>query len=1055
VNPVCAVLLSGLLLALLPRAEAQQPASIYGSVVDSFGHVVVGAAVQMQSESTGARWRVQTGDAGRYSVAGLLPGRYKITIRMPGFRTVSRVGAVLDASSGLPLDFTLELLMLHDAVTVVSSRDDLDPSPSDSLLMTRTSPGADLPANGADFRMLFDLVPGVVVTPAGVSDGGQFSSDGQRPNANAFRVDGVSVNAGLGSGTLPGSFPGMSLPAMSGIGNTENLGSPETAQSVELRASDFAPESGERPGATALITTRSGTNAFHGDVFGNVRDSSWNARDWFANSQGLADFAYPRPSWADTGFVLGGPVWRDHTYFFLSAEGSALDDYAVQLIAVPTLATRQNAPAKLAALFSSFPYPTGPDLGSGLAGASAQLSNTGTLGSFSLRVDQSLGPHGILFFRYLDAPSRASSSQYDSLTGGAFDWKSATVGINAEFAGMLHDLRFNYSHAWLNTSSSGSAGNTAALAASGLLPGVTITPTEIIYTGLPYIPSPFPQYSPSDEVVLGVSIPGLGQYVSDLSGIALQTQWELRDSISRESGRHQFRAGFDGLRMGQWRGGAIDTILGSASSLQGILNGDPIAVTYSRPSQYGRAIIAGSLFAQDTFHLSDTMSLVYGLRWELTPPGTVSAQNPTVSGLWTGTQWQTTEIGIINGTAPWHMDYAQLAPRVGLAWKLPWFGLMLRAGAGLFYDPTLAATIDTINGAPFNSWLYLPTGNGISGSSGASNPPTSSPAAMSPDVAHFLSGDYPALHLPRSWQWKTTLEKRIGPAGVMSASYTGSAGSHLLGNEAYVDPSTGILDRLVTLTENSSNYQALQMRFTGSPAPNVYASVAYTWAHSLDDGSADSDIFLIHPRYQLSEAWASSSFDVRNAFSAALSYRVRNTPSRNLPDWLAGWTLSGILRARSGFPINITDDEQALGEEFENSGRPDLVAGQPIWVGDPSAPGGRRLNPSAFSAPASGQQGTLGRNAIYGNGLTQIDASLHRTYLLFREIGLEVGLNIFNVLNHPEFADPVAFLSSPWFGQSTSMQNLMLGTGTPNTGMPPLFQTGGSRSAELSLRLSF
>ncbi len=68
---------------------------------------------------------------------------------------------------------------------------------------------------------------------------------------------------------------------------------------------------------------------------------------------------------------------------------------------------------------------------------------------------------------------------------------------------------------------------------------------------------------------------------------------------------------------------------------------------------------------------------------------------------------------------------------------------------------------------------------------------------------------------------------------------------------------------------------------------------------------------------------------------------------------------------------------------------------------------------------------------------------------------MDAGLNIFNVLNHPQFADPVAFLSSPWIGQSTSMQNLMLGTGSPNTGMPPLFQTGGSRSAELSLRLSF
>jgi hypothetical protein len=1048
----CALRLNGLALACWLSVFAQQPGTIFGNVSEPSGHVIEGAAVQVQSETTGARWRAQTDDAGRYSIAGLPAGVYKITVRMPGLRTVSRVGAVVEVGGSLAADFSMELLTLDDTITVVSSRDDLDPSPSDHLLMTRGTAGADVPANGTDFRMLFDLAPGVVVTPAGVSDGGQFSSDGQRPNANAFRVDGVSVNAGLGSGTLPGSFPGMSLPAMSGIGNTENLGSPETAQSVELRESDFAPESGERPGATALITTRSGSNAFHGDVFGNVRDSSWNARDWFANSQGLA---YPRPSWADTGFVLGGPIRHDRTYFFVSAEGSGLDDYAMELIAVPTLATRQNAPAKLAALFSTFPYPTGPDLGGGFAAAEAGLLNSGTLGSFSVRLDQSLGPRGVLFFRYVEAPSRAAASQYDYDSNGSFDWKNATIGINAEVGGMLHDFRVSYSHAWLNSNFFGSPENTPALVTAGLLPGVTIIPNGIITTEFPEIPSPFPQFSPSDEVVLGVSIPGLGQYISGSSGRAIETQWEVRDSVSRESGRHQLRAGFDGLRMGQWRGGAIDTALGSASSLQGVLDGDPIAVTYSRPAQYGGAIMALSLFAQETFHVNDALSLVYGMRWEITPPGTVMRANPTVSGLWTGSAWQTTEVGNVYGTAPWHMDYAQLAPRLGMAWKLPWRGLILRAGAGLFYDPTLGASIDPINGAPFNSWFSLPTGNGVSGASGT-NTPVTAPAAMSPDVARFLAGNYPGLQLPRSWQWKTTLERNVGPAGTISASYTGSTGTHLLGNEAYVDPSTGILDRLVTLTGNSSNYQALQMRFSGSTARNVYASLAYTWSHSLDDGSADSDIFLIHPGYQLHEAWASSSFDVRNALSAALSYRVPvATRSRSLPDWLAGWTVSGILRVRSGFPINITDNEQAIGEEFDNADRPSMVSGQPIWVSDPAAAGGRRLNPTAFTASVSGKPQTLGRNAIYGNGLMQIDASLRRSFVLFRGIRLDAGLNIFNVLNHPQFADPVAFLASPWFGQSTSMQNLMLGTGTPNTGMPPLFQTGGSRSAELTLRLSF
>jgi hypothetical protein len=130
------------------------------------------------------------------------------------------------------------------------------------------------------------------------------------------------------------------------------------------------------------------------------------------------------------------------------------------------------------------------------------------------------------------------------------------------------------------------------------------------------------------------------------------------------------------------------------------------------------------------------------------------------------------------------------------------------------------------------------------------------------------------------------------------------------------------------------------------------------------------------------------------------------------------------------------------------------IAGAPIWIGDPTAPGGRRLNSVAFSARANAS-GTLGRNAITGNGLAQVDMSLRREFPIYRRTSIEVAINMFNVLNHPAFADPVRFLSSPFFGQSTSMQSLMLGSGTPNTGLPSFFQNGESRSAEFSIRLSF
>jgi hypothetical protein len=300
------------------------------------------------------------------------------------------------------------------------------------------------------------------------------------------------------------------------------------------------------------------------------------------------------------------------------------------------------------------------------------------------------------------------------------------------------------------------------------------------------------------------------------------------------------------------------------------------------------------------------------------------------------------------------------------------------------------------------------------------------------------------------------VEKHLGPRGVGSVAYVGAVGRNLLGHQAYIDPTTGTLERLITLTANSSNYEALEMRYSGAVTRNIYGSLSYTWAHSIDDGSLDSSEFLIHPDYRLSEARASSNFDVRQSLAVAFSYRVpfegRSSP---LPPWLAGWMLSGIFRVRSGFPVDVLTDEQPLGQEFDNVGRPDRVPGVPVWLADPSVPGGRRLNPGAFALPAPGAPGTLGRNAITGNPLAQVDMSLHREFAIFHGLSLEVGLNVFNVLNHPVFANPVPFLSSPWFGRSTSMQNLMLGSGSANTGLPPLFQSGGPRSGELSFRVSF
>ena len=895
-----------------------------------------------------------------------------------------------------PLDFTMELLGLHEVMTVVSGRENLDPSDAGSLVIGRGSPGAALPANGPDFRSAFDLMPGVVVTPAGRGDAGQFTSNGQRPNANAFRVDGASANAGVGGTILPGAFPGASLPAMSATGGTENLGSLDNMQSVELRTSNFAPEWGERPGAQALVVSRSGSNEFRGEFFGRVRDAGWSARDWFANSEALP---YVRPSYNNLGGVFAGRLRRNRTFFFVSLERSRLIDTGLQLVAVPSLASRQNAPDSLKPILEYFPYPIGPDLGAGEAEGAWGNGTNAWLRDWSALVDQSLGSSGNLFFRVVGSPSSNTHSQ-DSFATGQFNWTSATLGLTTGSGGFIHDLRLNYSRASVSSVYGTSTSATSVLITSGLLPGTYIeVPGGVALVPIGGVPPAITDLLPSSgyvQTVLGISVPGLGQFVSNAYGRGQQDQWELRHTLSRHAGRHDLRVGLDYILLRPSRDPGLESILGTASSLQSLLDGAPLAVTSSLAAAYGGNVHAGSLFWQDTFHVGEALNIVYGLRWEVTPPTGRQVEIPTVSGFWDGTTWRTAQSGDINGAAPWPMRYNQFAPRIGIAWRIPQLDFVVRAGGGIFYDPSLGASINPINGAPFNSWVVAPGGGGGDSSSGVPVPTVGSAA----DVTRFLDGPQPALRLATSYQWRLSAERSVGADGLASLAYIGSAGHNLLGNQVYVDPATGVLERRVTLTKGSSHYEALDARYTGTFGRNLYGSASYTWSHSIDDGSEDSSLFLIHPGYRLAEARGSSNFDVRQELTTALSYRL---PRMGLPEALRHWTLSGIFRARSGFPMDLMMNQPPLGQGYDNAGRPDLVPGVPIWIRDPDVAGGRRLNPAAFRAPAAGPTGTLGRNVITGNPLAQLDVSLRREIPLFRGKSLEVVVSVFKCAESSRF----------------------------------------------------
>jgi hypothetical protein len=238
-----------------------------------------------------------------------------------------------------------------------------------------------------------------------------------------------------------------------------------------------------------------------------------------------------------------------------------------------------------------------------------------------------------------------------------------------------------------------------------------------------------------------------------------------------------------------------------------------------------------------------------------------------------------------------------------------------------------------------------------------------------------------------------------------------------------------------------SEYQAMQAQVRSHVREELEVLASFTWAHSIDNVSRDSEQFLWQPDWPGSIDRGNSTFDVRRSFSAAFTASPRG--------W-KGWSLHGVFRARSGFPLTVTALNPQL--PFGLESRPDLVGGRPVWIPDANSPGGQRLNPAAFAASSLAQPGNLGRNAIQGFGMSQLDLALEREFRVHERFAIEVRAEAFNLLNHPNFGNPDSFLSDPTFGRSVSMLNQFLGTGGPSAGLVPAFQIGGPRSMQIGLR---
>ena len=1047
------------LLFLVPAGAQSPNATITGLVLDPSGALIIGAEIIVVSDTTGVQYATTTNGDGVYIIPNLPPGSYRIQAASRGFKTIIKPDVIVHVQDALAVNFTLPIGAASEIVTVKGGTPLIDTeSPAVSTVVDQ-SYVANMPLNGRSFQDLILLTAGIVTNSpqsrAVLGVGGEFSVNGQRTESNYYTVDGVSVNAGIfpnavsGAASLSGSLPNATV-----LGTTQGLVSVDALQEFRVQTSTYSAEYGRNQGGQFYFATRSGTNQWHGTAFDYLRNDALDANDWF--NAYLAQRKQPLRQ-NDFGGTLGGPfdiprLYRgmNRTFFFFSYEAlRLLQPQAATVSDVPTLSFRNAAPTTLQPVLKAFPVPNGRDLGNGLAEYVASWSNPGQIDSESVRLDHALSDKLRLFFRFSDTVSDSAArtggqfSNPANPTTSSFATRTYTFGATTAFSSRWSN-QFRLGHVSTDSvavSSSDDFGGAQSVNL-GQVQGLDLqktNPTIDVFLLLPNTTSP--------QVVDGLSK-------------AIQRQWNLVDTADLVAGAHELRFGADYRRSSPIAKGSDPFVAYFFSSQNSVLANNVDLGQAIVQSDAGPVYMNYSLFVQDEWRAARRLDLSLGLRWDVNPaPGAkrgnlpYTAQGSTLSSLTLSPQ----------GTPLWQTTWFNFAPRLGAAYALrntPGWETVVRGGGGVFFDTGQQLGSVGYQGPGFSSLNAFGTASGIPASFPVS-PAQATPPIVNPPVPPYTANvwAFPThLQTPFALQWNASIEQAFGKSQSLSVSYVGANGRRLLEQrEINVHPFNPNF-RSVFFSENglTSDYNSLQVRYQRRLARGLQALAAYTWSHSIDFGSLNISLPFVR---------GNSDFDVRHNFSAAFSYEFPNQPKPSFVSVVVNhWGIDGRLSARTSFPVSL-DGRQVADPATGNflfAGL-NLVPEQPFYLygaqcaaaynNGRGCPGGRAINPAAFSAPTGNSAGDAPRNFVRGFGAWQADLAVRRDFPLHDRLRLQFRAEAFNVFNHPNFGSINARFCSPsptcTFGQAQLTLARSLG------GLSPLYQAGGPRSVQIALKLTF
>jgi hypothetical protein len=988
---ICRILSASLLLMMSSVAIAQlDTGSVQGAVRDPTGAVIPNATVVVTNQGTQRAVRVSTNSNGEYTVTTLPVGAYSVAASYKGFNTENVVDVSLHASEAHRVDLTLHPGAETASITVSANRMEVNTLTADLGTTIDAQRVANLPLNGRDFSDLLALVPGSVTS----GQFGQTSLGGAETSfagvnilldgADATRIDTNATSMQLGRGE-----------------SRITRASVDSIAEFHVLQGNFSAEYGRSIGDVVNVITKSGSDDFHGEVFEFIRNDALDARNYFTVPGTKTPLRLNQ-----FGGNASGPIFHDKLFFFANYEGVRQTITNTTVFDVLNVANRAKFIPAMKPVVAAIPVgnlgPDPTDTTKNFDLYSANLVDTLREDTGSARVDWNKSNRNKFYVRY------NIGNSFTNTTYGPAIGQTAPTPAVTQFLKLSNT--FIFSPTLLNEAGFGiNSDHVESYGGGGAFPVIAFS---CFFCNFGVAPGP-----------------------AVFASVRPQTSYQYIDTVTKTSGKQVMKAGVD------IRHNASDEQLGlqeflSYGSISDFETNNGFAfgtlgnpMTRIRNTNY-------DFFVQDDIRVARTFTLNLGVRYEYNT--VLHEKNGQLANFDIATQ----TVGS-RGASLYSPDYNNFGPRVGFSWDPYGHGkTVVRGGFGVFYNPQLTGAVfsltdNTSTNLSVNVFQALFGTVSCTPSFPLSYPVATLPVCT-PQVRNVDRFD-PNNRDSYAYHYSLGVQQEVAPNTVLEITYAADRGLKLPAGAAFAglqfnnqNPITGTYPKSQNFANErllgdylDSKYNSMQVALRGHNRTITY-DLNYTWAHEFDDTVSVFGAF-VNPTNPQND-FSNGDIDVRNNFTADAFFHAPDIHS--LPRVLgSGWEIGAIASVRSGLPVNITTN---VPDDYGTPQRPNYASEanrSSIRARNYGAPS-NQFNAAAFITPPSSSFGNVPRNAGVGPRFAQVDFSLVKQTPLSEKWNMQFRTDLFNIANHPNFANPDGNTTDPNFGRSSQTIGSTVGTGT-------------------------